>query len=83
MNASMNIIDNSIINVAISNSKILGDNIIEAYIPFVSTLIATNKYKEIKIEQICEDFYYKYSFKIPAMPMKEILSRMQKKGYDL
>lgn len=79
MNASMNIIDNSIINVAILNSKILGDNIIEAYIPFVSTLIATNKYKEIKIEQICEDFYYKYSFKIPAMPMKEILSRMQKK----
>lgn len=75
----MNIIDNSIINVAILNSKILGDNIIEAYIPFVSTLIATNKYKEIKIEQICEDFYYKYSFKIPAMPMKEILSRMQKK----
>ena len=39
MNASMNIIDNSIINVAILNSKILGDNIIEAYIPFVSTLI--------------------------------------------
>ncbi len=79
MNTSMNIIDNSIINVAILNSKILGDNIIEAYIPFVSTLIATNKYKEIKIEKICEDFYYKYSFKIPAMPMKEILSRMQKK----
>lgn len=79
MNTSMNIIDNSIINVAILNSKILGDNIIETYIPFVSTLIATNKYKEIKIEQICEDFYYKYSFKIPAMPMKEILSRMLKK----
>ena len=79
MNKSMNIIDNNIINVAILNSKILGDNIIEAYIPFVSTLIASNKYKEIKIEQICDDFYYKYSFKIPAMPMKEILLRMQKK----
>ena len=79
MNASMNIIDNSIINVAILNSKILGENILEAYIPFVSTLIATKQYKEIKIEQICNDFYYKYSFKIPAMPMKEILSRMQKK----
>lgn len=75
----MNIIDNSIINVAILNSKILGENILEAYIPFVSTLIATKQYKEIKIEQICNDFYYKYSFKIPAMPMKEILSRMQKK----
>lgn len=79
MNASMNIIDNSIINIAILNSKILGENILEAYIPFVSTLIATKQYKEIKIEQICNDFYYKYSFKIPAMPMKEILSRMQKK----
>ena len=79
MNKSMNIIDNNIINVAILNSKILGDNIIEAYIPFVSTLIASNKYKEIKIEQICDDFYYKYSFKIPAMSMKEILLRMQKK----
>ena len=79
MNKSMNIIDNNIINVAILNSKILGDNIIEAYIPFVSTLIASNKYKEIKIEQICDDFYYKYSFKIPAMPMKEILLRMRKK----
>lgn len=75
----MNIIDNNIINVAILNSKILGDNIIEAYIPFVSTLIATNKYKEIRVEKICDDFYDKYSFKIPAMPMKEILSRMQKK----
>lgn len=82
MNASMNIIDNSIINVAILNSKILGENILEAYIPFVSTLIATKQYKEIKIEQICNDFYYKYSFKIPAMPMKEILSR-SKKRYDL
>ncbi len=80
MNTAMNIIDNSVINVAILNSKILGNNIIEAYIPFVSTLIATNHYKEIKIEQICSDFYYKYSFKIPAMPMKEILLRMQKKG---
>ena len=79
MNASMNIIDKSIIHVAILNSKILGENILEAYIPFVSTLIATKQYKEIKIEQICNDFYYKYSFKIPAMPMKEILSRMQKK----
>ena len=63
MNASMNIIDNSIINVAILNSKILGENILEAYIPFVSTLIATKQYKEIKIEQICNDFYYKYSLK--------------------
>ena len=35
MNASMNIIDNSIINVAILNSKILGENILEAYIPFL------------------------------------------------
>lgn len=79
MNATLNIIDNSTINIAILNSKILGDNILEAYIPFVSTLISTKQYKEIKIEEICTDFYSKYSFKIPAMPMKEILSRMQKK----
>ena len=75
----MNTIDNSVINVAILNSKILGNNIMEAYIPFVSTLIASGKYEEIKIDQICEDFYDKYFFKIPAMPMKEILKRMQKK----
>ena len=79
MNMVMNTIDNSVINVAILNSKILGNNIMEAYIPFVSTLIASGKYEEIKIDQICEDFYDKYFFKIPAMPMKEILKRMQKK----
>lgn len=79
MNVSMNIIDNNVINVAILNSKILGNNILEAYIPFVSTLIATNKYNEINTEQICNDFYDKYAFKIPAMPMKEILLKMQKK----
>lgn len=79
MNAVSNIINNSTINVAILNSKILGENILEAYIPFVSTLISVKQYKEIKIEDICSDFYTKYSFKIPAMPMKEILSRMQKK----
>ncbi len=80
MNADTNIINNSVINIAILNSNILGNNVIEAYIPFVSTLIATNKYSEINIEEICEDFYKKYYFKIPAMPMKEILTRMQKKN---
>lgn len=80
MKTDMNIINNSVINIAILNSNILGNNIIEAYIPFVSTLIAVNKYTEIDIEQICKDFYEKYFFKIPAMPMKEILTRMQKKN---
>lgn len=79
MNTTMNIIDNNVVNVAILNSKILGNNILEAYIPFVSTLISVNHYDEIRIEQICSDFYSKYHFRIPAMPMKEILSRMQKK----
>lgn len=79
MKSTLNIINNSTINIAILNSKILGDNILEAYIPFVSTLISSKQYKEIKVEEICTDFYSKYSFKIPAMPMKEILSRMQKK----
>ena len=36
----MNKISNDIINVAILNSKILGEDYIEAYIPFVSTLIS-------------------------------------------
>lgn len=73
-------INNNVINIAMLNSKVLGQNILEAYIPFVSTLIAVNKYKEIQIETICMDFYKKYSFSIPAMPMKEILIRMQKKN---
>ena len=75
----MNIINNNVINVAILNSKILGENIIESYIPFVSTLISVKKYEKIDIEQICVDFYVKYTFKIPAMPMKEILMRMLRK----
>lgn len=76
----MNKISNEIINVAILNSKILGEDLIEAYIPFVSTLIAKRQYDEFDIQQICEDFYNEYSFKIPAMPMTEILNRMAKTG---
>lgn len=79
MNTTANMINNSTINVAILNSKILGENVLESYIPFVSTLISVKHYKEINIEEVCTDFYEKYFFKIPAMPMKEILSRMQKK----
>ncbi len=74
----MNKINNEIINVAIWNSKILGEDFIEAYIPFVSTLISKNQYESFDIQQICEDFYIEYTFKIPAMPMTEILTRMQK-----
>ena len=76
----MNKISNEIINVAILNSKILGEDFIEAYIPFVSTLISKKQYDEFDIQQICEDFYSEYAFKIPAMPMTEILNRMVKMG---
>lgn len=76
----MNKISNDIINVAILNSKILGEDFIEAYIPFVSTLISKKQYDEFDIQQICEDFYSEYAFKIPAMPMTEILNRMVKMG---
>lgn len=74
----MNKISNEIINVAILNSKILGEDFIEAYIPFVSTLISKKQYDEFDIQQVCEDFYSEYAFKIPAMPMTEILNRMVK-----
>ena len=72
-------INDNVISVAILNSKLIGANMLHAYIPFVSTLISVKRYDAIEIEKICKDFYSKYYFKIPAMPMKEILSRMQKK----
>lgn len=74
----MNKINNEIINIAILNSKILGNDFIDAYIPFVSTLISKKQYDEFDIPKICEDFYSEYAFKIPAMPMTEILNRMVK-----
>lgn len=76
----MNKISNEIINVAILNSKILGEDIIETYIPYISTLISKKQYDKFDIQQICEDFYDEYAFKIPAMPMTEILTRMVKRG---
>lgn len=74
----MNKISNEIINVAVLNSKILGEDLIEAYIPYISTLISKKQYEKFKIQEICEDFYKEYSFEIPAMPMTEILTRMLK-----
>ncbi len=74
----MNKISNEIINVAVLNSKILGEDLIEAYIPYISTLISKKQYEKFKIQEICEDFCKEYSFEIPAMPMTEILTRMLK-----
>lgn len=72
----MNKLSNEVINMAILNSKMLGEDFIETYIPFVSTLISKKQYEEFDVQKVCEDFYSEYSFKIPAMPMTEILNRM-------
>lgn len=74
----MNKISNEIINIAMLHAKILGEDFIEAYIPFVSTLISKKQYEKFDVQQICNDFYDEYAFKIPAMPMTEILTRMIK-----
>ena len=80
----MNIIEKDInmeiINVAILNSKAIGEDLIEPYIPFVSTLISKKQYESFTIEEICADFKKEYSFYIPAMPMTEILNRMAKRN---
>lgn len=74
----MNKVSNEIINIAMLHAKILGEDFIEAYIPFVSTLISKKQYEKFNVQQICNDFYDEYAFKIPAMPMTEILTRMIK-----
>ena len=45
-----------------------------------NTTLKVEEYVEFDIQQICEDFYSEYAFKIPAMPMTEILNRMVKMG---
>lgn len=74
----MNKLESSIINIAIMNSKMLGNDFIESYIPFISTLISKKQYIKFTIQEICDDFEKEYGFKMPSMPMTEILSRMKK-----
>ena len=73
-------ISKEIVNIAVLNSKVMGEDLIEPYISFVSTLISKKQYKTFRIEEICKDFQDEYAFSIPAMPMCEIINRMGKKN---
>lgn len=55
-----------------------GKNILEAIIPFISTLIINKKYKKIDVLKISQDFKNCYGFKIPYHPMVHILNNLNR-----
>lgn len=61
-----------------SNSK-EGNDYIDAFVPLLVLLFASNDCTSVDVETICTDFSLEYGLKIPRFPMQTILNRMKKK----
>lgn len=58
-----------------------GKDYIEAFVPFIATLIAQKKYQVIDVETICKDMKDQYGLTIPHHPLQTILGRCSKRGF--
>lgn len=53
---------------------------LDCLLPFLATLIADKRYKEITVEELCRDFQEKYELVLPYAPMTALINRARKKG---
>jgi len=52
---------------------------IENFVPFIATLIIKKNYKEIDVNQVCEDFKQEFGLIIPYHPMVTLLNRARRR----
>lgn len=67
----------SLINFAILNANWRsGKNYLDSLVPFIEELFERQKYEEVNLDRICQDFAQEFSFRIPPHPMKVVLKRL-------
>jgi hypothetical protein len=55
-------------------SGCMGENILEAYFPFLAKIIYEEKWYEVDDDLVAEKFYQKYNFKVPTTFIRQVLA---------
>lgn len=63
-----------IASFALIKSNCFGNDYMESFIPFLATLIKKKRYEEIILDIIINDFCNEFGFKIPRLPMINLLN---------
>lgn len=68
-----------IASFALIKSNCFGNDYMESFIPFLATLIKKKRYEEIILDIIINDFCNEFGFKIPRLPMINLLNLASEK----